>query len=59
MVALNVANLFFFSAGKRNFSLNKARKEKNFFWESLDQFRRLEVREKSTEKCFCDEPTSV
>ena len=30
--------------GKRNFSLNKAKKEKkNFFVESLDQCRRLEV----------------
>ena len=31
-----------------NFSLNKAKKEEeNFFVESLDQFRRLEVREKA------------
>ena len=31
-----------------NFSLNKAKKEKkNFFVESLDQFRRLEIREKA------------
>ena len=38
-----------FFAGKRNFSLNKAKKElKNtFFVESLDQFRRLEEREKA------------
>ena len=35
-------------AGKRNFSLNKAKKrKKNFFVESLDQCRRLEVREKA------------
>ena len=35
-------------ARKRNFSLNKAKKEKKtFFVESLDQFRRLEVREKA------------
>ena len=34
--------------GKRNFSLNKAKKrKKNFFVESLDQCRRLEVREKA------------
>ena len=46
MIALNVAKLFFFFAGKRNFSLNKAKEEKKNV-ESLDQFRRLEVREKS------------
>ena len=35
-------------AGKQNFSLNKAKKEKkNFFVESLDQCRHLEVREKA------------
>ena len=46
-------------AGKRNFSLNKAKKEKkNFFVESLDQCRRLEVREKAR-NVLCDEPTSV
>ena len=33
-------------AEKRNFSLNKAKKKKNFFAESLDEFWRLEVREK-------------
>ena len=35
----------FFLAGKQKFSLNKAKKEKEktFFVESLDQFRRLEV----------------
>ena len=39
---------FFFFAGKRNFFLNKAKKEKKpFCVESLDQFRRLEVREKA------------
>ena len=40
MIALSVAKLKFFFAGTRNFSLNKV------FAESLDQFRRLEVREK-------------
>ena len=46
-------------AGKRNFSLNKAKKEKkNFFVESLDQRRRIEVSEKAR-NVFCDEPTSV
>ena len=48
MIALSVAKLNFFFAGKRNFSLNKAKKEKKtVFVESLDQFRRLEVREKA------------
>ena len=43
-------------AGKRNFSLNKAKKEeKNFFAESLDLCRRLEVSEKAR-NVFCDEP---
>ena len=46
-------------AGKRNFSLNKPKKEKkNFFVESLDKCRRLEVRQKAR-NVFCDEPTSV
>ena len=47
-------------AGKRNFALNKAKKEnkKDFFVESLDQYRRLEVRERAR-NAFCDEPTSV
>ena len=47
MIALSVAKLIFF-AEKRNFSLNM--QKKNVFVESLDQFRRLEVR---------DEPASV
>ena len=34
-------------AGKRNFSLNKAKKGKKNWGETLDQFRRLEVREKA------------
>ena len=45
MIALSVAKLNFFFARKRNFSLNK--EKKNVFVESLDQFRRLEVREKA------------
>ena len=50
MIALSVANVF---AGKRNFSLNKAKKEKkNFSLESLDQCRRLEVREMARELMF-------
>ena len=40
MIALSVAKLIFLFAGKRNLSLNKAKVE------SVDQFRRLEVREK-------------
>ena len=44
MIALSV----FFLPGKRNFSLNEAKKEKKlFFVESLDQFRRLKVPEKA------------
>ena len=40
-------------AGKQNFSLNKAKKEKkNFFVESLYQCRRLEVREKARNVFF-------
>ena len=39
---LYMVNVF---AGKQNFCLNKAKKEKkNVFLESLDQCRRLEVR---------------
>ena len=54
MIALSVAklknNVF---AGKRNFSLNEAKKEKkNFFVENLDQWRRLEVREKARKLMF-------
>ena len=46
MIALSVAKLKMFFAGKRNFSLNKAKKEKKtIFVESLHQCRRLEVRE--------------
>ena len=59
MIALSVVKLKMLFAGKRKFSLNKAKKEKEtFFVESLDQCRRLEVREKAG-NVFCDEPTSV
>ena len=44
MIALSVAKLKMF--------------KENFFVESLDQCRRLEVREKAR-NVFCDEPTSV
>ena len=55
MIALSVAKLKMF----KHFSLNKAKKEKkNFFVESLDQRRRLEVREKAR-NVFCDDSTSV
>ena len=47
MIALSVAKLIFFFAGKRNFSLNKAKKENKILGESLDQIRRLELREKA------------
>ena len=53
MIALSVAK------PKAKFSLNKAKKEKNFFVESLDQCRRLEVREKARNVFCCNEPTSV
>ena len=40
-------------AGKQNFSLNKAKKRnKNFSVESLDQCRRLEVREMARKLMF-------
>ena len=45
MIVLNVAKNVF--AGKRNFSVNKAKKEKKTFVESLDQCRHLEVHEKA------------
>ena len=44
MIALSVAKRNVFSPEVENISLNKA-KQKNVFVESLDQFRRLEVRE--------------
>ena len=48
MIALSVAKLNIFFTGKRDFSLSKAKKEKKTLSvESLDQFRRLEVREKA------------
>ena len=53
MIALSVATAKNVFTGKRNFSLNKAKKEKkNFFVESLDQCRRLEVREKARNVFF-------
>ena len=54
MIALSVAKLKMF----KYFSLNKAKKEKKNFVESLDQRRRLEVHEKAR-NVFCDDPTSV
>ena len=58
MIALSIAKLKMF-ARKRNFSLNKAKKEKkNFFVESLDQCRRLELHKKAR-NVYCDEPMSV
>ena len=50
---LSVAKLKIVFAGKRNFSLNKAKKgKKNFFLESLDQCRRIEVREMARKLMF-------
>jgi len=59
MIALSVAELKMFSPESDIFLWIKAKKKKkNFFVESLDQCRRLEVPEK-VRNVFCDEPTSV
>ena len=59
MIALSVPKLKLLSPESENFSLYKAKKEeKNFFVESLDQCRRLEVCEKA-KNVFCVEPSSV
>ena len=47
MIALSVATLKMVSPESEIFSLNEAKKKKTFFVESLDQCRRLEVREKA------------
>jgi len=47
MIVLSSPKLKNVFAGKQNFSLKKEKKKKNFFVESLDQWRRLEVREKA------------
>ena len=52
MIALSVAKL------KMSLKAKKAKKEKIIFVESLDQCRRLEVREKAR-NVFRDEPASV
>ena len=52
-----VAKLKMFSPESKIFLWIKPKK-KNFFVESLDQYRRLELREK-TRIVFCDKPTSV
>jgi len=50
MIALSLAKLKMFSPESEIFlSIKPKKKKKNFFVESLDQRRRLEVREK---KCF-------
>ena len=59
MIALSVAKLKMFSSEcKISLWIKPKGRKKTFFVESLDQFRRLEVREKG-KKCFCDEPASV
>ena len=58
MIALSVAKLKMFSPESENFSLNKAKKGKKNFVESLDQCRHLQVPEKARD-VFCVEPTSV
>ena len=58
MIALSVAKLKIFSPGKIFPWIKPKKKKKTFFVESLDQCRRLKVREKAR-NVFCDEPTSV
>ena len=59
MIVLSVAKLKMFSPESEIFFLNKAKKKKkNLSVESLDQCRRLKVREKAR-NVFCDEPMSV
>ena len=59
MIALNVANLKMISQESEIFLWIKLKeKKKNFFVESLDQYRYLEVRQKAR-NVFGDEPTSV
>ena len=58
MIALSVAKLKMFSPVSEIFLSTKPKKKKKIFVESLDQRRRLEVREKAG-NVFCDDPTSV
>ena len=58
MIALSVANLKMFSPESEIFLWIKPKKKKNFFVESLDQCRRLEVCEKAR-NVFCDEPVRL
>ena len=60
MIGLSVTKLKMFSPESEIFLSIKPKKEKklNFFVESLDQCRRLEVRKKAR-NVFCDEPMSV
>ena len=57
MITLSVAKLIIFFAGKRNVSLNKAKKKKRFCrkFGSIPTFRST----RKGKKCFCDEPASV
>ena len=61
MIALNVANLKMISQESEIFLWIKLKeKKKNFFVESLDQYRYLEVRQKARNVFFFgDEPMSV
>ena len=56
MIALSVAKLKMLLPESENFLWIKPKKK--LFVESLDQCRRLQVREKAR-NAFCDEPTSV
>ena len=56
MIALSVAKLKVFSPESE---ISLGIKQKNVFVKRLNQFRRLEVREKHDKNCFYDEPASV
>ena len=58
MIALSVAKQKCIRRKAKFFSYKAKKEEINFFLESLDQCRRLEVGEKAR-LVFCDEPTSV
>ena len=58
MIALSVAKLKLFSPESEIFLWIKPKKKKKLFVESLDQCRRLEVREKAR-NVFCDEPVRL
>ena len=52
MIALSVAKLRMFSPEKKNFSLNKAKKEKKILWKVWFNADLLEIREKARNAFF-------